>query len=591
LSAKFIGFIPIAVSIISVLLMNFFLSHHSFAIEKYVPSVSLNRHPDKENDPVYSLQDAEITAKVHDKFGRITTHTLSYSTDEGKSWTTLVMDLIYGTHSNGTYVGRIHLSEDQRGNFTVKYKVYFEDDLHYSFNGSDEYSVVDFVDRESPTLRFVGQESTKPLGSNVTISTLINDFPIGETLNSGVNENLVRLKLFDSKKQLKDTIPMTSGSAGIYQGVIPAHDDDEVNTVVWYTVEAYDYAKNRKETEFNNYTIVEASLSTKVDVTTEILDSDIRILALSLAVTIQGENPDVNHYQPFIITYKDENNLKTTTKKYYELPNSQSADSDSKMRIPFSNLSLALEGDAKSFPFDEYSSDFTLVLPIKNASSQHLYNIADSVGAVWDISNKTDSGKHICDKVYASNPSDKRICEHEGTSVQNIQLHSKRNHTQLSIIVPLISVFFLVGSIFILNVGDVSERLTLTLGVFAFIFTLTPIIDAAKPITTNVPTIADLIITLLIVSTIAFSISSVINSKVERKWLDKVVFLFIISIITIFGILYYPGVSVWLVPVIIFALGYGFIITSRKIVLHYAIKVGRKLLKASRRLGFSRLQS
>jgi hypothetical protein len=74
--------------------------------------------------------------------------------------------------------------------------------------------------------------------------------------------------------------------------------------------------------------------------------------------------------------------------------------------------------------------------------------------------------------------------------------------------------FHLLGAIFILdNTADnIGNRITLSLGVFALIFTLPQIVDQMKSVT-NGPTVDDSLLSIIIVSSVEFAISSVISSN------------------------------------------------------------------------------
>ena len=121
-----------------------------------------------------------------------------------------------------------------------------------------------------------------------------------------------------------------------------------------------------------------------------------------------------------------------------------------------------------------------------------------------------------------------------------------------------------------------SSRLALTLGIFALIFTLPEIINSEKPLT-SVPTIADSMLSIIIIATIAFTVSSVLssNSMVQKRfpkhysWIDGIVFLIVSSVvITYFLFSNYPEkIITWLIPLLIFALGYGLLLrmTSAKV--------------------------
>jgi hypothetical protein len=132
-----------------------------------------------------------------------------------------------------------------------------------------------------------------------------------------------------------------------------------------------------------------------------------------------------------------------------------------------------------------------------------------------------------------------------------------------------VAVFYLLGTIFIFenNNGNIGNRLTLSLGVFALIFTLPEIISSMKPFTIG-PTIADSLLSMIMIASIGFTISSVIssNSTFQRAfprhygWTDSIVFI-IMTIIIISSLMQYDtNILIWLIPIVILGLGYGLLI-------------------------------
>jgi hypothetical protein len=158
----------------------------------------------------------------------------------------------------------------------------------------------------------------------------------------------------------------------------------------------------------------------------------------------------------------------------------------------------------------------------------------------------------------------------------NVHIDFNRNNTKYAIIIPLFAIFFLLGTIFISESEGRGEkgkehliiRVTITVGIFAFLFAFVPIVNQMKPLTTlnNTPTIADFLITIIILATITFTMSSVISDSAIKKynvsapWIDVVAFLVIVIITLAYVSVYPPNIRLWLIPVILltlFGLGYG----------------------------------
>ncbi|HEX6646594.1 MAG TPA: hypothetical protein VF047_05390, partial [Nitrososphaeraceae archaeon] len=163
------------------------------------------------------------------------------------------------------------------------------------------------------------------------------------------------------------------------------------------------------------------------------------------------------------------------------------------------------------------------------------------------------------------------ISEHLDTpSFFNVKVDFNRNFSILIITVPLFAIFFLLGAIFIFeNSSDgITTRLTLTLGIFALIFTLPGVIDSMKPQASG-PTIADSMLSIIIIATISFTISSIVsNSSIVKHWFPKryswadgIIFIIVSGFVVSYFIQYVSDAEIWwIIPLIIFGLGYGLLL-------------------------------
>ena len=164
----------------------------------------------------------------------------------------------------------------------------------------------------------------------------------------------------------------------------------------------------------------------------------------------------------------------------------------------------------------------------------------------------------------------------------NIRLHFDRNHTIGIVIVPLIAIFFLLGGIFVFDArNNIAERLTLTLSIFAIIFTLPEIIDSMKPSAPG-PTIADTLLSLIIISTMAFTVSSVISTRFTKHygWIDVVVFIIVAGAVIMYFRDLILDISLWwLIPIILIGLGYGLLLRM------FGVGINRPIIRLFRGYG------
>jgi hypothetical protein len=164
----------------------------------------------------------------------------------------------------------------------------------------------------------------------------------------------------------------------------------------------------------------------------------------------------------------------------------------------------------------------------------------------------------------------------------NVRYNFNRTYSIATIIIPIVAIFYLLGAIFLFENSseNIGKRLTLTLGIFALLFTLPNIISSLKP-QTSAPTIADSMLSIIIIASIAFTISSILSStSILQKWfpkhyslIDGIVFIIISGfVISYFSNYLFDSELWWLIPLIIFGLGYGLLLRA------LGVKINRPLL-------------
>jgi hypothetical protein len=254
-----------------------------------------------------------------------------------------------------------------------------------------------------------------------------------------------------------------------------------------------------------------------------------------------------------------------------------------------------VSGDATRYPFDNYSLNLGFEFPIIDEDEDNKTRIDAtpiyySTGFNPSLKDNwiTTSNIYLVPSSKGHIPVSKEPFESLNFSKNpdNIKFNFYRNYSIAIIVIPLFSIFFLLGAIFIFeNSSDnIGNRLALTLGIFALLFTLREIIDSMKP-ETSAPTIADSMLSIIIISTIAFTISSIISSSstIQRwfpkhhSWIDGIVFVIVARfVITYFNKYLLDSQLWWLVPLIIFGLGYGLLLRT------LGIKVNKPLIRFSR---------
>lgn len=293
---------------------------------------------------------------------------------------------------------------------------------------------------------------------------------------------------------------------------------------------------------------------------------------------------------PFLIANVDNNLVKDYSISLVQAREDNRGISHILGNMSSASVSFSLRGDPSSFPFDHYFLNLLFIFPLKNIKFNSATFFDKIVNSTWDIAYNNVSSSNINEFINQYHNIDCQIPINNETlcgiihnqpvapyqlfrylTYLNTHIEFKRNYSISNIVLPIFSIFYLLGAVFIFKNSDISNRLVLTLGVFALIFSLPSIINSMKP-TTSVPTIADSLLSIIVFATIAFTISSVISSSsvVQKRfprhysWIDGLLFI-LVSIIVISLLRNYdPSITIWLIPVLLLGLGYGLLIRISK---------------------------
>jgi hypothetical protein len=560
-----------------------FLTSFASALVRYSPTVMLDNPDELASKPHYSNEDVVISAKVNDKYGEINDTLLFYSTN-GTDWKSSKMYLMDGNKSSGVFAGTI---PRQRGNISVFYKLFLKDTLGYSYASPEilHYKVTNKNDTTPPQINFsdLSDPTRPPLSHEPTeISIYTED-------NGGAGIRNVTVKYVNASNMQNYSASVQEDSENDYRAIIPPLPPQQVNKLRYYVI-VYDNVGNKNETRnsFDYKNGTEKDNPSDFKITAKI--TSFELSNLTSKIQISGVGDDINNtsedkYAPsfaFINTdyYKSKfiGQDKITNIHYNKEPSNHHNIDYFNARLPQYNASLSLLGDPSSFPFDRYYLNLVFAVPFANTII-HFDNInfEPTIERSWSTSNissqinKTSDAvlKKLCDEKNDMTGM-KVYCNQLKMQFGNIKISFDRNYTISSIIVPLIAVFFLLGATFILDSkseGGLAIRISITIGVFAFLFTFTPIINEMKPPTLNTPTIADFLVSTIIMATIAFTISSVITSSSAIKdkfpsgvlWIDRITFFIVLMItVTTAAVNNYPlDITYWLLPLILFGLSYG----------------------------------
>lgn len=559
------------------------------------------------NSPVH------IYTKIFDQYGRNANATLNYTIDNGTSWIKQKMDLINGIPTNGTYVGIIPI---QKENTTVMYGIFFTDDLGYYLEYSGRYIVKDLRILEvgllnepkpdQPVSIYTNIQDNNNNINNVTLyysnytefNGYINpNFPIKNNINfTGIKMDLVNKE--DAKQYLKDIPPLP------------------VNTSVAYYIEANYKENNIEKSLISDYRIYPpfsayrwcVDDANKINITSKIHELNINELTANLQFRISGYlvnsslflfqddrsypgyyfkpiGPQSDSYRYggylegisisdrqvndiFDLALSQEKSTDECNPVYRSIQNANSTG--------FDIVSIPLSGNPLAFPFDHYYLNLILNVPYRNITFSHIDDHSNLLDSGFSYSSIIENNTSLDDfnpdcKIIEINRT--LLCTKDikiGSSFIDIKYNFDRSYYIFIVIIPIIAIFYLLGGIFVFEnaLENIGNRLTLTLGIFALIFTLPEIITSMKPLT-SAPTIADSMLSIIIIATIAFTVSSILSSSStiqkwfpkHHTWIDGIVFVIVAGfVIAYFNNYIFDNEIWWLVPIIIFGLGYGLLL-------------------------------
>lgn len=574
----------------------------AIAVEKYSPSVKIGTIP-KRPSPDSGVQ---IFANVTDRFSMIDIKNarINYSVNNNKNASqSSHMNLTWGTPSNGTFIGTIPI---QKENTRVNYTVYFKDNLGYFNDSKGEY----FVKRDITNPIFIKFPKLTNVIANPLHKVSFTFIIKGE--GSAIKNATLYYRINTTASRFSQPIPLNRISGdnwmGTYIAKIP--NNYPANTLVKYFVEAYNSAGNRRIQSgwylIKNINSSQGEMRDNIHVT----GIDGQNLTASAKIGIHGHAPEfllnedrgieaINAHNitdtfskdPFVIPLRHElgpfnntvdpfgTNINTTKHDYASILSGNALKSNdeffSNNGTDFKPPQLRLIGDTSKFPFDRYNLTLILAIPAQNMRLENIITYDKSVDSSWvpkiHVSNL--SGQYIIH--FFNNTFPKLIPElnpnRNNVTFQKVDLELQRKYNFGApiylVTVPLFAIFFFLGATFVFKsslIDQLAARFAITIGMFTFLFTFSPIIDKQKPAIINgIPTVADFLVTAIILSTIAYTIGSAIGYNTRRVRgaliVDIIIFVIMAGFISVFVNLYKITIEPWQIIIIILGLGYGLI--------------------------------
>ena len=526
--------------------------------EKYIPKITSRQYP---NIPSQYSQ-IRIYADVDDKYGEIIDARLFYSVIRNNSEQSIVespLKLVSGIPSNGIFLGTIQSNSFESGD-DLHYLMVFNDDLGYCFSKSDIISLKFF--KFEPVIQSQIYPVDPRIDEEIIVYATIQDRNqlIHEVFVSRCQDGTENC---DDEYKIKSELELESvknGDEFIFKNTLfnfrPFMDNQ-----IFYSIIVVDQFQNQYSEKFKKILIKNESEKAFHQFKLKIIDINSKDLTADGELEISStcactdfadgkelmflENLDSDQIIRTSILLHDDPDISTK----YQFTNK-----------PVTDTKFYLSGDPTNYPFDSYDLIFLLDSSIRRDNhvlQETSLSLDEQVFSSWSI----QSGIYNTTQI---------IHPERGLSNAYV-IPIERNFATSAIQYPLLLIFFLLGATLLIgklgNDDVLANRLAITLSIFAFVFAFSPIIDELKPFTQGAPTLAELLLLVLIISTIVFSIGTImtryfgVKADILKLVLCSIIVIVVFIGTPVLGFSTFPiEITSWLVPLLILSFSYGLII-------------------------------
>lgn len=489
---------------------------------------------------LYDPETQYIYALVHDAYGQKVNGSLTYTIFYNNTiyHHTIYMKLINGIPTNGTWMIEIPKPQKVNKPYTVHYYVTFKDDLNYSVTKAGPYyNYNDYTDNyynfmgrngyyvtnryivyslhhgQDPTWSCTAMVSSRTNMPQVTLYYKLNNRWIPEAMHP-TNDTSTSMNPYSVENQsgfihrfYSTVLNVPSGTKEIQ--IYPTLHDSEGN--LSYPSVAY----ARPYNEYTDSIIVRPDVS-NIDVGNKTADMRITLDGLVRdKLIVQRHVWDLENIPLTLIDNNNNNVLR--------IPGSFLGQTDIVFPEKFRSFhakigtgTLKLAGNSTSFPYDKYSLNFTIGIPLKVGIIPKDPVYEASYRTKWDVPSP------LWKYNITSDPQ-------TGNKLLKIYMEFNRNNFYATtLILPILLVFFLLGIACLLEPEghNLVARIAITLGVFTFVFTFDVILPQVKPSPIQgVSTFTEFLLKLVLVAAIASTISSVMGAvmkKIPNEWIQRI---------------------------------------------------------------------
>ncbi|HEX7034053.1 MAG TPA: hypothetical protein VF172_13725, partial [Nitrososphaera sp.] len=344
-------------------------------------------------------------------------------------------------------------------------------------------------------------EDIHPPSSDDTAGVMLN--LIGEPatmryrvqeMGSGVRNVTV---YYESSTGIAGTLPMRLDEGdqwdGYYLADIPAFPN---GTRVDYRIESFDNLGHSLAID-NHYEVIYRNAH--LGLRTELVSVDPNAFSASVEISVQGNFAGSRYNDIMIASTDEQGRIVREPRIEVERHGLYFNNAQKPMRMNFTMF-----GNPLAFPFDKYDLYQVVTFPEKTVDIDYdVFEFNPYLRENWVVSGIINN--------------EIRTLENATEISRTIRIERSLPQT-FGIMAPIVAGFFLLGATTILrhSISELAVKMTIVVGVFALIFSVTPLISDRAPFSYGLYTAADGLVTALLVMNLVYAILAIISYRYEK---------------------------------------------------------------------------